>query len=281
MKIRYIASFTILLLIVVSCKKENTRYSYQDGIEGAQNFVVAQQMMTQLLNTYFKSLTDSVLLADKQAKIDGADVYYYDEPERILIKYPWWGNYDGYGHWRMNYYEAIPRTSFSDDGVEVDIVFTNFLFDKDTLITKNIVVQHQGKTDGVNDHFAVSADRIDLIYADTTGTLSFSFDQLNIRYKDPATYYTSSEDKFSVSGNLDGTTRSLLNFQSTIQADSVLLNSFNCIYLREGNVTVGIESFEYPTSVYFPNQDTCRNEYLIVINNNPFPYPINEDPLVE
>lgn len=276
MRARHIFLVGLLFLLAFGCKKENTRFSYHDGIDGAQNFVTAQQMITQLLNTYFKSLTDSSLIHNQQAKIDGAEVYFYEDPERILIKYPYWGNSDGYGHWRMNYYEAFPETSFQDPEVKVDFVFTDFSFDKDTLYVTDLVVQHMGKVDGANDHFSVTAEMIDRYYTDSTGILQFSMDQLFVRHKDPTTIYTSMDDQFIVSGKMNGITRSLLDFEANILPDtSSLLNSFSCTWLREGVTQVDTEGFSYPAYALFPDQDTCQNQYLIMINDNPFPYPID------
>ena len=258
-----------------ACRKENTRFSYKDGIEGARSFTTAQQMMAQLLNTYFKSLTDSALISGNPAKIDGADVFYYQDPERLLIKYPWWGAQDGYGHWRMNTYEAFPRTEFSDPEVIVDIIFNDFLYDKDTLPVHDLVVRSRGKIDGINDHFEVSAGLVERRYADSTGILSFSFNQLYVRHKDPNTVYTSPDDYFLVNGKLDGTSKGLLVFHSTIEADSALLDGFSCTWLKSGAASVSTERFKYLAFVYFPDQDSCSNQCLIRINDNPFPYPID------
>jgi len=275
MKLKFVLLIGVLLMFSFACKKENTRFSYQDGINGAKSFVTAQQMMVQLLNTYFKSLTDSAFLAGNSVKIDGADVLYFEDPERILIRYPWWGNDDGYGHWRMNTYEAFPRTEFSDPDVVVDIIFNDFLFDKDTLPVHNLVVKNRGKIDGVNDHFEVSASLVERRYSDSTGMLSFSFNQLYIRHKDPNTVYTSPDDYFFITGELNGTSKDLLVFHSTIEADSALLDSFSCNWLKSGVAGVTTERFKYPAFVYFPDQDTCLNQCLIGINDNPFPYPID------
>jgi len=265
------------MLLFFGCKKnENTRFDYNKGIEASNSFVEAQQMMVQLLNTYFKSLTDSILITDGMSKIDKADVIYYTEPEeRILIKYPDWGVIDSYGHRRTNSYEAIPRTSFSDPDVVVDIVFNNFFYDFDTLTVQNMVVEHGGKLDGENDHFYTSADRVYRIYADTTGVLSFNFDQLFVRYKDNASEFTSLSDKFVISGEMVGVTKSNLSFSANIDSDTAIQFNLDCNYMKYGPATVAAERFTALSYVHFPEPDSCLNEYLILINENPFPYPFD------
>jgi hypothetical protein len=266
----------VLITAIFACQKQNTQVDYNDGVAGARNYVFAQQMMVQLLDTYFKSLTDSSLIVDDRSKIDGADVYYYPPPEeRILIEYPTWGSDDGYGHWRINSYEAIPRTSFDDPEAVVDINFIDFLFDKDTLDVQNLVIQSLGKTDGQNDHFKISANNVSLTYRDTTGTMSFSFDQEYAKIKDQSTVYTSPNDEYKISGKLSGTSKDQLVFQGTIPADSVITNSFSCTWLKGGRVVIQVERFTFPTFVYFSDLDNCVNKYEIYVDDNPFPFPFD------
>jgi len=266
----------VLIISLIACQKKNTRIDYNHGINAGRTYVAAQQMMTQLLNTYFKSLTDSVLIETGESQIDGAAIYYNNAPEEsILIKYPIWGNDDGYGHWRINSYTAIPRTDFADPEVTVDITFSDFLYDKDTLIVKNLVVNALGKTDGVNDHYNVSADHVEIIYRDTTGMMSFDFDQQYVLHKDKGTIYTSPDDYFMIGGTMKGITKGMLSFHSEINADSVVMDSYSCTWLKAGIITVETTPFTYYSYVNFPKQDTCFNEYAIVINGDPFPYPFD------
>lgn len=275
MKLKLLFISGLMLLVFFSCKKENTRYSYQTGIEGAQSYVEAQQFMTQILNTYFKSLTDSVLKVDGKSKIDGADVYYYTDPERLAFKYPWWGNDDGYGQWRANSFEAVPRTTFEDEEVIVDVFFYDFQYNHDTINVKNMLINHLGRVDGVNEHFQVSCEQVENIYADTSGVSLFSFDEGFVMYKDQSTIYTSPEDEFSISGMLNGTSKNSVIFNSLVDPDSLLLNNFSCNWLNTGKVDISVDQFNYDAHVYFSEKDTCQNQYLILINDNPFPYPID------
>ncbi len=277
MRLNYLILAGFILLVFSTCnKEENTRYDYNKGIEASRSFVTAEQMTVQLLNTFFKSITDSVLMADGMAKIDNGDVFYYSEPqESIEIRYPYWSKIDSYGHRRANIYEAIPRTNFSDPKAVIDIVFTDFYYDYDTITVQNMVISKLGKVDGENEHYQVSVDRIYRTYADTTGVLSFNFDQQIIRYKDPETEYTSPNDKFVISGEMVGVTKSALSFSSVIDVDLTLETDFSCNWLRLGPAAVITERFDDLSYVYFAEPDSCKDECLIVINDNPFPYPID------
>ena len=56
--------------------------------------------------------------------LDGASITIKNTPVYMMeIYYPWWGNDDGYGHYRMGVIEAIPETNFDDPGVLVDFIF--------------------------------------------------------------------------------------------------------------------------------------------------------------
>jgi len=266
----------ILITAIFACQKQNTNVDYNGGVKAARHYVFAQQMMVQLLDTYFKSLTDSSLIATDRSLIDGAQIFYYAPPEeRILIEYPTWGADDGYGHWRINSYEAVPRTSFDDPDVIVDINFNDFLFDKDTLDVQNLVVQSLGKTDGQNDHFKISANNVILTYKDSTGAMTFSFDQEYTRIKDQSTVYTSPNDEFKIAGKLSGISNDQFLFEGIIPADSVITNSLSCIWLKGGRVVIQLESFIYPTYVYFPDLGNCVNKYEIYVDDNPFPFPFD------
>ena len=136
-------AFLLVAVISVSCKKQNTYIDYNPAITASKEFVSNQQMMAQILNTYFKSLTDSTLWADGYAEIDGAGVSIKYSPVLMMeFQYNVWGNYDGYGHFRMGAIEAIPETDFIQPDALVNFDFIGFLYDKDTLNVDKMTVQH-------------------------------------------------------------------------------------------------------------------------------------------
>jgi len=276
MKTKYIIIIVLLAVVGGSCNKnKNTWFNYNDGINASQNFVAGEQMMVLLMNTYFKSITDSALFATGKSKIDGADVYYNDTVKSILIEYPEWGNEDGYGHWRENVYEASTQTGFNDPDALITFVFHNFSFDKDTLTVNKMTLLNLGKVDGVNDQYNLVANQIKLDFSDTAGSFVFDMGQTFIRYKDPFSLYHTSNDSFAIWGNMNGKTNRDIVFNGKIDADSVLLNRFSCSFLKKGPAIINTDNFKYPSFVYFPEPDTCPNRFIAVINNNFFPYPIN------
>ena len=269
----------ILAVALSSCKKEtNENISFHRGIESGVNYVFAQEMMTQLLATYFKTITDSTLLADGATEVDGAAVYSYpnETPRRIRIEYPDWSALDGYGHRRAGVIEVTTSGSFTDDGSEVDFRFVDFLYDFDSVTVDSMVMINRGKTDGKNKAYDVRVDRIDYQFIDSTGVFSFAIDQSCTVYKYGSSVYTNPKDSLRFYGALDGNTSRDLSFASVIAADSSLLFSYRCNFLKKGIVEIETEMFDYLTTVYFQEPDSCENTYLIVIDGNPFPQVIEE-----
>jgi len=277
MKRNFIIAIALFSLIWISChKNKNTFVNYQKGINASKYYAQGQQMMTLLMNTYFKSISDSVLFADGKSKIDGADIFYFDEPiQRILIQYPPWGNADGYGHWRENSYEASTPEHFNDSLALVTFVFTDFSYDKDTLMVKNMTLLNMGKKNKINEQYNLKADQIDLLYSDTTLVFSFGMAQMFLKFKDPSSLYHTANDSFAIWGNMDGQTNDNMSFTSEISPDSTLMDNFSCNWLRQGPAIINTAYFQYVTTVIFSAQGNCENQFMAFINGNAFFYPID------
>jgi hypothetical protein len=266
------------LILLSGCNKDKNSYvSYHRGVNASQQFVYAQQMMKQLLNTYFKSLTDSAFLASGTANIDGAKVQYHEDTlKKILIEYPSYGADDGFGHWRMGTYEAQTHDDFFKKDALIHFVFNDFSYDKDTLTVDSLILQNLGKTDGLNEQYYIKSGDITVDYELSDYYSIFRLDEYFKRIKDPSSKYTSPEDKYEIWGALNGLTDLNVQFESSIVEDSALMNAFSCAWLKQGPVTVLTENFGYVSTVYFAPADSCENNYLIEINGNPFPFPIDE-----
>lgn len=271
-----IASVLIVLMVILifSCqKKTNTNISFQRGVESAKNYVYAQQMMTQIMATYFKSVTDSTLIADGTSNIDGAAVFTYpnENPRRVRFKYPEWSSEDGYGHRRAGTIDATTIGNFDDVESEINFTFTYFLYDFDSVFVDSMQVQNKGKVDGKNNQYKTKSTHIDYHFADSSGIFSFSLDQDFIVYKFGSTFYTNPMDSLGIYGALDGNTVRDVSFEAINSADSALLFSYQCNYLKLGIVDIETYMFDYITTAYFQEADSCNNEFLIVIDNSPFP----------
>jgi len=272
-----IASFLSLLAIFsYSCKKQNTSIDYNPAITASKEFAANQQMITLILNTYFKSLNDSLLWADGHAEVDGAVVRIQDVPVYLMeIYYPVWGNNDGYGHFRMGVIEAVPETDFSQPDALVNFNFVGFLYDKDTLEVNKMTVQQVENIEQNVQKFEVNVDSAIIIYSDTSGQNSFNMRQTFRLKKDPASEYTSPLDKIFITGAMDGITLDLATYSALVADSSEIIDNYNCPWLKNGPAELQSNGFELPAYIYFPVPDSCKNEFLIDIDGNPFPFPID------
>ena len=267
-------------LLFHSCQKNNNvNISYHRGIESGTNYVFAQQMMTQIMATYFKTLTDSTFLADGFNVIDGASVYDRTDqsPQRISFEYPYWSVPDGYGHRRAGTIDAITETGFYENEAVIELSFTEFFYDYDSVTVDSMYLTNLGRTDGKNLSYQVKAAEIKYVFIDTSGIFRFNIDEIFTTFKSNVSPYTSPYDSLGVSGLLNGNTADDVGFMANNPADSSSLFSYQCNYLKQGITGIETEQFDYLTIVRFQSVDSCNNGYLIEIDGNPFPQRI--DPL--
>jgi hypothetical protein len=264
----------LLLFFTFSCKKQNSLIDYNPAVKASEEFAANQQMMTQILNTYFKSLSDSALWANGNANIDGARVSIKYLPVLMMeFQYDAWGNYDGYGHYRMGAIEAIPESDFTGTDAVVNFNFVGFLYDKDTLDLTKMTVQNIESQD--DKKFEVKVDSAVLILLDTSGQYSFNMNQIFRLEKDPSTQHTSPLDKIYISGTMDGITMDLTTYFAVIAESAEIIDNYNCRWLKNGPIDLQVTGFQFPSTIYFPQPDSCINQYMIEIDGNPFLFPFD------
>lgn len=258
--------FLSLISILTSCSKKNTSFDYNQAIETVSDYVESQQMTDLLLNTYFKSITDSVLLTDGVAEIDGADVSYSIDPAKIVIEYPIWGKEDGYGHIRKGIYEANTESSFFDSLAIINFTFSNFFYDHDSVSVADLTIINKGITNDGNYLFDIEATDIYREFYDTSGHIRYQLQQMFLRNKFTSSPYYSDNDYFEISGSLSGVARNGKNFNSIIHDTSSLRNSFSCSWLVGGMSDIELPDFIYDAKVDFSNDGKCLNQYSIITN---------------
>ncbi len=257
--------FFSFLFFSSSCSKKNTSFDYNEVIETVGDYVESQQMTDLLLNTYFKSISDSILLTDGFAEIDGADVSLTLNPAKIIIKYPVWGKDDGYGHYRKGIYEASTETSFFDSLATINFTFSNFSYDFDSVSVGDLTIINNGISEG-NYSFEVNATNIYRGFHDTTGQILYNVQQDFIRIKSTSSPYYSENDYFDISGNLSGIARNGKVFNGIVQDTSSLKNSLSCIWLKGGTSNVELPDFIHNATTSFMNDGECLNQYNVVTN---------------
>ena len=164
-----------------------------------------------------------------------------------------------------------------DDAV-INFEFIDFSWDKNLLLVDSLKVTNLGKAGGKNYQYSVNMAKATLTYADTTVANPYTFvmDQSFTVLKEEGTVYTSLQDSLAIFGSLNGLTASGLEFDAQSVVDSTMIFSFSCSWLKQGITQLTTANFPYLSTVYFPDADTCVNQYLIEVDNNPFPFPFDE-----
>lgn len=261
----------ITALFISSCTDDNTYFSYNQEVAATNDYVIGQQMMVLILNTYFKSISDSLLLATGKSNIDGASIFYNGgEFDTLLIRYPVWGNDDGYDHWRTGDIKVLTKQGFFNTEANYEFRFDGFFYDKDTLLVDSLTLRYMG-TNGQNDVFTVSSDTIWQIFSDTSGESRFWMQQSFQRFKDVSSVYHTPLDSFQIFGRFNGIARNKVLYATETAEGLALLNQFDCSFLKEGPVSISFEGVPYGGAVYFSDADTCVNQYVAELDGNPFP----------
>jgi hypothetical protein len=265
-----------IAIILSSCGKENEQVDYNVGVLASQEYVQSQQMMNLLLNTYFKSITDSLLIVDHHSEIDGAVVVYSETPEeKIVMDYPDWGCIDDCGHYRAGTITAKPNTGFYDSLAVISFTFEDFRYDFDEISVTGMTLTNLGRLDDVHYSYKIIIPNVQRKYADTSGATEFNMDQTFKLLKDPTTIFHSPKDYFKISGIIKGTTSSNVSYMASINEQEYLINQYSCRWTKQGPAILSFESETYEAFILFPGADTCLNKYGVGIDGNPFFYPFD------
>lgn len=266
-----VIAFLLMAISFSSCHKTNTSIDYNESIETIYDYVESQQMTNLVLNTYFKAITDSVLLVDGNSKIDSAKVSYSTNPSVITFEYPW-DKDDGYGHMRKGKFEARTETSFWDSLAIINFTFTNFYYDYDSVTIERMSLTNEDVNAGNNFVFYVEIHKMQRVFHDTTGILTYYLQQYFTRIKDPSSHYFTTNDYFSIHGNLVGNDRNGRAFRGVVQDTNSLINSFSCSWIKSGISVVDLPTLELITScnLSFSNGGECLNKYSATINGSLF-----------
>jgi hypothetical protein len=263
-------------LLFSSCKKdENTYRSYNPSIDAAHDYVIGQQMMVLILNTYYKSITDSLLLTTGRSNIDGAAVYLQEwNPDTLLIRYPSWGAHDGYGHWRAGEIKVCVDQGFLIPAAINQFCFVDFQYDKDTLRVDSLYVQYVGVVNAQSERFRVYSDTIRQVFSDSSGVNKFWMQQSFLMFKDTASDFHKLLNTFEISGVFQGIARGGVSYSTNTPEEPALLNQLDCSFLKQGPVSITFTDTTNTGLVYFSEADSCSNQYIFEFDGNPFPAPI-------
>ncbi len=256
----------LVLLMLSSCHKKNEQIDYNIGIAASQQYVSARQMMNLLMNTYFKSITDSVLLTGFSSHIDGAAVRYSEYPEQtIVIDYSSGGISDGYGHYRSGIITARAPSGFYDSLAVINFDFESFRYDGDSLFISGMTVRNLGRTERGNKSYNVKASSVTRMFSDTTG-FTFNMDEVFEWEKDAFSIFYTPEERFLITGKINGYMSENNSYHAVIDDAEPVISEFSCVYPKSGPAFLTFDKENYMVKIYFTTADSCANTYFVDIN---------------
>lgn len=266
MILRLIIRGTILVFILQlafsSCHKKNTEFDYNQAVETVHDYVEAQQMTNLLLATYFKAISDSILLVDSIATIDGAEVTLTSNPPTIKFNYFNGEIKDGFGHMRIGKYEASTTTNFTIPQAEISFDLTSLFYDGDHLSSEEFVL-----TNNMVSHiYDINVVGLERTNADTSGTIYFNCQQSIELIKGSFSPYHTNNDYFSIYGNATGTAINGNSFIAQTQESDQMLLYYTCSWMLGGESAVELPELIHNATVSFFNDETCINKYTVIIN---------------
>ncbi len=283
MKIVKNIAFTCLLLglflMVQSCKKtpENTQTDFKQDMAVVSDAQFLQQFANQFMLTFFKTIYDSTLINTGLSKVDTAKVMLNQVPDTLEIKVEYWyenennhwHHYDGYGHFRMGTFTYVMDTTFLVSTTGSCSIMVDKLFYFDSLPTniQNISIEKTGLSAAGNQTFKATFNNM-VMSGTYTGkkTRTFSATFNYELFKDATTLYSSPDDYFLFTGNIQGNTTSDYTFNIAIPDTSRYKIDYNCRYTIEGksNVTIsGGPVFSDNILMDYITEDGCANFYQI------------------
>ena len=265
----------LALLLLWGCHKKNQEINYNTGITASQQYASARQMMDLLMNTYFKSITDSVLLTDFSSHIDGATVSYIESPvQTIIIEYSSWGVNDGYGHYRSGIITTQAPGGFYDSLAVVNFDFENFRYDGDSLFVSGMTLKNLGRIDGENSSYNIKAASVTRMFSDTTG-LSFNMDEIFKWEKDPSSVFHTPDERFIISGKMNGYLAENNYYHAMINESEPVLSEISCPYAKLGPAVISFDKETYVVQVGFNPADSCEDMYRVTVGEDQYNFPFN------
>jgi hypothetical protein len=85
--LRYSLSLLLLVLVISSCKNNNTEVDYNANVQSFKDYIYVEDAFLDPFGTYFKAINDQNVMSGEQGWIDSAVVIYYPETNRLKFDY--------------------------------------------------------------------------------------------------------------------------------------------------------------------------------------------------
>jgi len=271
MKKIYYILIPALLLLIVSCSNDNKEIDYNPNINASVETVWAQLAFTDVFNYVFVATKDTALLNSGYNKINGAEVFYTEDPDpKIHFKFPYFFfNCPDSCNRRGDIYAAFDGP-VNSPGVTANITYEEYYFEFIRLNASH-QINYEGKNPEQKDSYNNQISNGGLLVMDTIQPWGYSWNcnQQLIWIEGESTPYDHADDLFEITGTSYGTSSAAIDYE--IEVSSALSHVFSCKWIPSGIQNIYTPGLLVTSGqIDFRESDSCSNYVWFVFDGNPF-----------
>ena len=268
------AFYYVLISLVVlfwACEDQNTEIDYNPNIDAGVESVTAQIAFTDVFNLVFMALKDTSLINSGYSEINGAQVFYKENPDpNIHFKYPDYTFVCPDDCRRSGEFIVEFDGPVNAEGSTGTISFDDYYFGFYSIEGVQ-EISYQGMNQDQLDTYANTINSGQLKYVDSITAISFAWNaqQELIWILGSGTPEDHADDVFTVTGTSSGTSSAGIAYEADIS--SALENDFSCKW-----IPVGLQIISTPTLLVSSGQidylqsDSCSNYLGFIFDGNSF-----------
>ncbi len=262
---------SLLLILLFSCKNENTEIDYNPNINISVESVWAQLAFNDVFNYVFIASSDTTLINTGYNVINGAQVYYTAVPDpHMRFRFP-------------NYFFQCPddcsrRGEFfaafdgpiDEPGTTASITYQEYYFEFIRLNAAHQIT-HEGKNPEQKDSYNNQISNGGLLVMDTIQPWGYSWNcnQQLIWIEGESTPYDHSDDIFEITGTSYGTSSAAIDYE--IEVSSALSHVLSCKWIPSGIQNISTPGLLVTSGqIDFLESDSCSDYVWFVFDGNPF-----------
>jgi hypothetical protein len=266
----YLVLFAMVFLLW-ACKDQNSEIDYNPNINTAVESVMAQIAFTDVFNLVFMAVKDTSLINSGFAEINGAQVYYHENPDpRIRFQYPGYSFLCPDDCRRSGEFTVDYDGPLSVQGSIGTISFDEYYFGYFKLEGTQ-EVGYEGLNQDQHETYTNVVSSGQILVADSINPYAYTWnaEQELVWILGSNTPHDYSDDFFTVTGLSSGTSSTGIEYEINISLP--LANDFSCKW-----IPVGLQDISTPTlmvksgQIDFLESDSCSNYLGFMFDGNPF-----------
>jgi hypothetical protein len=245
------------MLFFISCSDKGSETDFNPNVKSSKEFIFTEDILFEIINIYFKGITDTAVLGSGNNYIDTCDIHYFPSQEKMTFDYSGGNRWcpdnklrRGRFHAQFNgpLFTQGTTVAFSIDSLFVDDNRVDGIMNSEFLGTDN-----SGKEQFT---FQVSQGMISLYDTVQPSVIYFETDYLLTWEEGQLTPENHEDDMLLVTGNAMGKSIDGVDFELTIQEP--LTNYLDCFWLATGTHRMKVPSAQVTEgSIDYITSDAC------------------------